>query len=437
MTNNADANGKINLSLLVIDDEADNASVNTRNEEDSPTAINTAIRTILSRFNRASYLGVTATPYANIFINPETEHEMMGDDLFPKDFIYVLSPPSNYIGADLIFGDDAKYGDSLIPIEKTEMEEYLPIKHKKDFDLEELPPSLYDALNYFLLTNVIRDYHKDTHDHRSMLINVSRFTDIQNEIGERIQIWLNKVQSDIRNYSKLKESDALKNRTLSTLKETWYKYKLNEKVDLDWKTIQKEYLTKSILPILVRAVNQKTGSSSLDYQNHKDTGLRVIAIGGNSLSRGLTLEGLIVSYFYRNSQMYDTLLQMGRWFGYRPNYNEVFKIWMYEEAIEWFGYINEATNELKLEISRMNQNNQTPQDFGLKVRQDPNSLIVTARNKMRSGTMVSRPVNIAGSLLETPRLKKNRNILENNKVVFLNFLSYLTEKQRCTHDKVA
>ena len=97
--------GKIMLPMLLIDDEADNASVNTKSEDDSPAAINACIRQLLHEFNQASYLGITATPFANIFINPETEDEMIGDDLFPRDFIYSLAPPTNYIGADKIFGD--------------------------------------------------------------------------------------------------------------------------------------------------------------------------------------------------------------------------------------------------------------------------------------------------------------------------------------------
>lgn len=196
---------------------------------------------------------------------------------------------------------------------------------------------------------------------------------------------------------------------------------------VSWDEICTKYLNRAVAPIAVRAVNQKTGATSLDYFNHKDDGLRAIAIGGNSLSRGLTLEGLGVSYFYRRSQMYDTLLQMGRWFGYRPNYDDLFRIWMSEEAIDWYGYITRAANELKDEIAKMKLANQTPMEFGLKVRQDPNSLIATARNKMRSATQVSRPVTVSGKLLETPRLKANLDILKSNETVFKEFVDHLAE----------
>lgn len=420
-TNNADSNGKIDLPFLLIDDEADNASVNTKKEDESPTAINAAVRSILSRFYQASYVGITATPFANIFIHPETTDEMVGDDLFPKDFIYVLSPPTNYIGANSIFGDFPKYGQCLQPIKTEETEMYLPIKHKKDLQVDELPPSLYEAIAYFVLANVVRDIRGDEADHRSMLVNVSRFTDVQISIRENIVEWLNSLRSDIRNYAHLDDFRAMQISSLQILKQVWNSHGLEAKSGISWTTLRKDYLLKSSSPIEVRAVNQKTGVSGLNYYAHKD-GFRVIAIGGNSLSRGLTLEGLCVSYFYRNSQMYDTLLQMGRWFGYRPNYDDIIKIWISEEAIDWYGYINNASNELKDEIGRMNQLNLTPRDFGLKVRQDPNSLIATARNKMRNAKPVSRPISVSGRLLETPRLKAKPEILLENERVFKSFI---------------
>lgn len=425
MSNNADNSGKIDLPLLLIDDEADNASVNTKKEDEDPAAINTAIRSILGRFYQASYLGITATPFANIFINPETNDDMVGDDLFPRDFIYVLSPPTNYIGADAIFGEQPKYDHCLVRIESEEVEQFYPFKHKKDLEIDDLPPSMYEAMSYFLLANSIRDLRKDATEHRSMLINVSRFTDVQVKTKEHVNAWLNQVQSDVRNYALLDEHRAMQIRSLRFLKHVWDKHGLSEKSGVSWGDIQQNYLHKAIAPIEVRAVNQKTGASSLDYYSYKESGFRVIAIGGNSLSRGLTLEGLCVSYFYRNSQMYDTLLQMGRWFGYRPNYDDVFKVWMAKDAIDWYGYITEAANELKDEIGKMNKLQQTPRDFGLKVRQDPNSLIVTARNKMRTGTPVSRPITVTGKLLETPRLKSKAEILKLNEKVFKQFVSKL------------
>jgi hypothetical protein len=161
-------------------------------------------------------------------------------------------------------------------------------------------------------------------------------------------------------------------------------------------------------------VNQRTGAASLDYKANKEHGLRVIAVGGNSLSRGLTLEGLSTSYFYRNSQMYDTLLQMGRWFGYRDGYADLCRVWLSEEALHWYGHITAASEELRDEFKRMRRLEQSPRDFGLKVRAHPDSLIVTARNKMRSAEKVTRQISLNTQGIETARLQSSTQIIEFN-----------------------
>jgi len=426
--NNRDpGTGKIMLPMLLIDDEADNASINTRNADEDPAAINACIRSLLNCFNKASYLGITATPFANIFINPDTDTDMLGDDLFPRDFLYSLSSPSNYIGPDRVFGEEADLDSYLQPLYANEMDSFFPFDHKKGHPVEELPPSLYEAMSYFLLANAIRDYRGDPQEHRSMMIHVSRFTDVQNSIAELANQWIVQIKSDLRNYAGLSWGQAEKVRNLAFLHAVWEKHGLESVSGVDWKTILGDYLYKAVAPIDIRAVNQKTGAASLDYYNHRDDGLRVIAVGGNSLSRGLTLEGLCVTYFYRKSIMYDTLLQMGRWFGYRPGYDDLVKIWISAEAIDWYGYITRATAELKIEVLKMKRANQTPKDFGLKVRQDPNSLIVTARNKMRSAKVVTRPVTVSGKLLESPRLKADPRILASNEKVFKAFVQRLDE----------
>lgn len=428
------ASGKILLPMMLIDDEADNASVNTKSEDENPAAINACIRRLLKCFSQASYLGITATPFANIFINPETDDEMVGDDLFPRDFIYSLAPPSNYIGADKIFGEVPEFANALVPLSRDEMDLFFSFTHKKTLEVDALPPSMYEAISYFLLFNVVRDIRGDLTEHRSMMIHVSRFIDVQNQITDLVNEWLVQVKSDILNYAALSAEEREKITNLKYLQKIWEKNNLEQISGKNWDSVCRQYLYKAVAPVAVRAVNSKTGATSLDYFNHKDDGLRVIAVGGNALSRGLTLEGLGVSYFYRKSQMYDTLLQMGRWFGYRPNYEDLFKIWIAEEAIDWYGYITNAANELKDEISKMKLANQTPMEFGLKVRQDPNSLIATARNKMRSAVQVSRPVTVSGKLLETPRLKANMDILESNERVFKEFVDALssTGKMDCS-----
>lgn len=422
--------GQIELPLMLIDDEADNASVNTKDQDSNPAAINDCIRRLLKLFSKTTYLGITATPFANIFIDPGND-----DDLFPADFIYALSAPTNYIGADRIFGDSGDCYGVLEEIDMEDLEKYFPVKHKKEHVVTELPKDLYEAAYYFLLANAIRDYRGDTRDHRSMMVHISLYTKVQNQIADILNIWLEQVKSDLRNYSRLPLDQTEKIKNISSLHRVWDKYALASIAKIEWDDLLKNYLYRAVAPIDVRAVNMKTGAASLDYFNHKKDGLRVIAVGGNSLSRGLTLEGLCVTYFHRNTKMYDTLLQMGRWFGYRPNYGDIVKVWMSQEAIDWYGQITRATAELKYEIINMHNAHQTPREFGLKVRQDPGALIVTARNKMRTATDITCPVTVSGNLLETPRLKASKTILAENERVFKNFVNSLATLGKRVYDE--
>ncbi len=438
--NPLNANGQIAKSLFLIDDEADNASINTKDPEADPTAINNAIRLLLSLFSKTTYLAVTATPYANIFINPVKAGDLVikdskgkiketianVPDLFPADFIYALDAPTNYIGAERIFSDDA---DKQFMLEKIDTDEFLekfPAKHKKELIVKELPEDMYEAAGYFLLANAVRDLRGDLTEHRSMMVHVSRFINVQNQIAEILNAWLDQIKSDLRNYSFLSENRAEEIESIHKLHLIWDKYCLSEISGISWGETLSKYLYRAVAPIDVRAVNGKTGTASLDYDNHKEDGLRILAVGGNTLSRGLTLEGLMVTYFYRDTNMYDTLMQMGRWFGYRPNYDDLVKIWLSTDANDWYGQIQAATQDLRAQIYRMKASKLSPRDFGLRVRQDPGSLIVTARNKMRSATEIKCPISVSGHLLETPRLLDSLEVLKQNAEVVERFIDRLS-----------
>lgn len=448
--NNADENGLIDLPMLLIDDEADNASVNTNSEEKDPTAINKAIRNILNCFRQASYIGITATPFANIFINPEPEEDEATRDLFPKDFLTVLPTPELYIGADKIFGNgdadnweqdgqshrsEGEYSEAIISIKNEEQDAFFVFGHKKELadELVDIPESMKEAILYFVLITAICDFRKDATEHRSMLVNVSRFTSVQNKVADLIEQFVDRIKLDLADYAALPLEKAMKISKIASLYEVWEKYDLENKSKILWRTFLKEYLYKAAKRIEVRSVNQQHGATSLNYYAFKNVGMRVIAVGGNSLSRGLTLEGLCVSYFYRNSMMYDTLLQMGRWFGYRPNYNDLFKVWMGEDAIDWYGYITDAVNELKDELRKMERQNQTPEQFGLKVRQAPGSLLITARNKMRTAKSVSRPITVSGRMIETPRLKGDKETVLANEKLCRSFIKGLSADESVTY----
>ena len=150
-------------------------------------------------------------------------------------------------------------------------------------------------------------------------------------------------------------------------------------------------------------------------------------MGGFSLSRGLTLEGLMVSYFLRNSMMYDTLMQMGRWFGYRPGYDDLCRVWMPEETEGWYSHIAESIEMLRDELRTMEAANATPEEFGLKVRSHPDTLIVTARNKMGSGEKVVVNIGLANNFIETAILKRDQASLEANRMAAVRLAQRLAE----------
>ena len=411
----------INQSLLLVDDESDNASVNTNPEDRNPTSINKQIRDLLNLFNKSSYVGFTATPFANIFIDPDTNDSMLKEDLFPKDYIYSLNAPSNYIGARDIFREDGKYFSMLEIIDEESIEECLPINHKNYDTIEYIPSDLKKAICTFLVANVIRDLRGDNKAHRSMLINISRFTNIQDQVNILVNSYLKDIQSAVKVFAGLEKDKALKNEYIQDLYNAYNSY--YKGCGFDWDDIQYN-LHKSIASVTTVVVNQRS-NKSLDYEEYESAGLRVIAIGGLSLSRGLTLEGLMVSYLYRNSKMYDTLMQMGRWFGYRKNYEDLCKIWMTEESISWYEHISEATDELREEIKKYENSGLTPKDFGLRVRSDINTLLVTARNKMRTASSQEISVSLSGEVIETPSIYEDKSKNINNQTAVDNLLTSL------------
>lgn len=401
--------GGIDIPMLMIDDEADNASINTNDPDRDPTAVNAGIRELLGLFRRTTYVGFTATPFANIFVNPDSTEEMLGDDLFPRDFIYTLQPATNYLGPRRMFLDDGGETRYLRPI--LDVEEALPSRHKADHTVLELPHSLVRALCAFLVANAIRDLRGEGPTHRSMLVNVSQFTRVQDQVEEMLHAELERFQTAIRSFSALPPDRALADRRLHELHEVWEQEYRG--CGFDWAVVQRA-LHDAALPVTTKAVNQRTGPRALDYRAHRETGLRVVAVGGNSLSRGLTLEGLMTSYFRRSTSMYDTLLQMGRWFGYRPGYEDLCRVWLPRSTVDWYGHISDATDELRSELKRMYQLNRTPKDFGLAVRAHPDSLLVTARNKMRTASEVTRVISLSAQAFESVELPTAPRDLKSN-----------------------
>ena len=371
---------------------------------------------------------------------PRLRRTTLGDDLFPSDFIHLLKPPDNYIGASAIFPyldpeneeDAPSIGGMISSLD--DAEDWIPAGHKKDHEIDGLPESLLTALRCFLLACAIRDLRADAKElwsgggvHRSMLVNVSQFTAVQNRVAVALHDELEEIRRAVRLNGALASPEAEdrspKIRDLAVTFASEF-----EACGQTWPTVL-AMLHSSMAPVRVQAVNQSTGARSLDYSTTSvPPGVRIIAVGGNSLSRGLTLEGLSTSYFLRNSKAYDTLLQMGRWFGYRDGYGDLCRLWLTRDAEGWYRHVTRATEELKQDFMRMKRRRATPSEFGLRVRTHPDTLLITARNKMASGldVVVERDISLVGQMVETAKLWSDRSRTTTNVHAIDRFLEALS-----------
>jgi hypothetical protein len=428
------------LPLLVIDDEADNASVDTGeqtwdesgkpDEEHRPTAINRAIRRLLRAFTRSAYVGYTATPFANIFIHENGETATEGPDLFPAAFIVNLAAPSNYVGPRRVFGGLDEEGQKVelplvIDLDHAYASDHLPWmpnKHKSDHVPRtdaghRMPESLREAIDAFVLVCAARRLRNQASEHCSMLIHVTRFNVVQRTVVSQVDEYVRQLMQRI--HRKI-DAEALYTR----MEEVWRREFVAKGPliranapdiagpDHSWEEVR-EALPDAIAEIQVRTINGQA-KEALDYVEHRATGLKVIAVGGDKLSRGLTLEGLTVSYFLRASKMYDTLMQMGRWFGYRPGYLDLCRLYTTAELIGWFRHITEAADELRAEFDTMAAQGATPREYGLKVQAHP-SLMITSRLKMRAAKDLY--LSFSGSVLETVALRRDLAAVSKNLTV--------------------
>ena len=407
-----------NHAMLLIDDESDYASINT-NDDNDPTKINERLRKLLNLFHKSSYVAYTATPFANIFINHEANHDKYGEDLFPRDFIYTLDAPTNYFGAKKIFIESEK--KYLISIPSKDDKVPLPLGHKKDFTPQILPTSILEAIRVFLLNIAIRWRRGQEAKHNSMLIHATRFTDVHRKLSLLVDNYLSLLKSDISSYALLKNAEE-QSLNIKDLRITFEKYYMN--IEFCWDEI-KEQLHYSTKTIIVREVHQKR---TIELEYRKDRPTNAIVVGGTSVARGFTLEGLSVSYFLRNTIFYDTLMQMGRWFGYRDGYEDLCKIYMTDEMMDNFTQIIEATEDLIQNLRLMASSKRTPLDFGLAVRQHPDSLLqITAKNKLKNTKRFLHSMNLNGHLKETVRFSKDLKIHEFNFTVIENLIKKISK----------
>lgn len=425
--NQADGAGIVDAAALIIDDESDYASVDTSADGSDPSKINSAIRRILSRYGRSSYLAVTATPFANIFINHEgygdvgkkpkkgkasvgQEEEILDtQDLFPKDYIHSLKAPKNYVGLKRTFGT---YDEPVIDgmLDNSDCESIIPLVHGKDREVEQLPESLVDAIDTYVLANAVFDLRGRARDTRSMLINVSKYTEVQNRLADLVQDHLARTQDALEAFGGI-EANGQHGQSLARLKQV-FEEEFPE-CGSTWEEVLAA-LPDSASSIRVKVYNSKPNRLGEDEAFEAVVPARQIAIGGDLLSRGLTLNNLLTSYFYRSPMAADTLMQMARWFGYRDGYFDLVRLWIPSEKRGDYHYVEQAVRRLKRQIKTMSEQGLTPLDFGLAVQQHPQSLLITARNKSRSATSAPSTIDLTNYRLETTKLPTDLESLRSN-----------------------
>ncbi|WP_302610295.1 Z1 domain-containing protein [uncultured Mitsuokella sp.] len=420
---------------LIIDDEADQASVNTRDMEKShdPTTINGLIRKILNVFKCKSYVGYTATPFANIFIPHRTDDDVYGKDLFPKDFIAETPRPDLYVGAREFFGLGDEEPIATMPL-------YREIRKGKDFlrkgtaktaPIGELPDELKEAVKYFLISTAVRNLRGQRNKPNTMLVHIVRYIDQQNVIKRRLQDYKNELFNYVQ-FGDPEIHDELRTiynknyiPTTKELKIKFSKY-MNGCDEIDftrvWAEIRRIAEKKELV---VWAVNSSS-RNGLIYKNHEGVPFNVIAVGGDRLSRGLTLEGLTISYFTRSAGAMDTLMQMGRWFGYRPGYLDLCRLYTTSDLYNKFEIISYSVANLISQFDDMNTLKTDPEHFGLKVAMDP-SILISARNKVRSGS--DYQCDFSTMLTQTRLLDADPDIIEDNYETVDSLLSSLDQNR--------
>jgi hypothetical protein len=445
--NAKDVDGTLKLfdiPALIIDDEADAASVNASRDINDIKTINRLIRTLLNIFNQNTFVGYTATPYANLFISQEYNEEKttvvknktykIGEDLFPRDFIINIKAPTNYIGASKIFGyENVNPELTKEPLDIfREIDDFDPPffktinRENKDVLPEYLPPSLECAIKSFILTCAIRRLRGHENKHNSMLVHVAllvRWIDrVAYLVNEKTKEYKNAIQSEdetlLNELKELYETDFLPT-TKNVLDNLDYNdIRIKEH---SWEEVKKE-LKNAVLKIDVRSVHGTRSTTNLEYHNIEEIdygryekegkSLSVIAVGGSRLSRGITLEGLSVSYYIRTTRMYDSLMQMGRWFGYRPGYVDLCRLYTTNQIFEWFNHITMATEEMRNDFDEMTATHKRPKDFRLKVRNHHGLLTITSLNKLYFSEDIE--ISFSGENPQTYCLLKTKPAIENN-----------------------
>jgi Z1 domain len=360
-----------NIPALFVDDEADQASIAT-------AKINPLIRDLLQMFPKRAYIGYTATPFANVLVDPAAK------DLYPESFILNLPRPRDedgYFGTERIFGRDEVEGDAV----GAELDGYDMVRRVPDDTVDNLRPhgrgadssfdpkittELWNAVHYFWMATAARHARGDS-GHSTMLIHTSMKTNVHELFKAPLE--------SLREAALLRIEEG-SGPWRARLRGLWEAEAArvpassfgNPAVTFDELS---EHLP-TVLGACRVVLDNYRSRDRLDYTGEEP--VVAVAVGGNTLSRGLTLEGLTVSFFVRSATTYDTLLQMGRWFGYRRGYDDLPRIWMTDQLRSWFRHLATVEHEVRLDIERYEEQGLRPTDVGVRIRTHP-ILNVTAK----------------------------------------------------------
>ena len=443
--------------VLIVDDESDQATPNTAKEDQKCSGINLCIRKIWDQVQQGSYVAYTATPFANVLMDPnddkryteyvdsddpeDSEEEIIEHypGLYPSDFIYALERPEGYIGASRIFGtplwatededgvlDDGANVDALRDIEDWEADILRPPTPKEERAGKkyepEMVPSLQDAVHWFMIATALRRLRTGKKQHSSMLIHFSYRVQTHFEAADVVKEYIDELK---KAYDTPEINEAMQD--------------LYEREVGRIQAIHpnKSYLSWDELKLAVGQTIRETkcivdnGSSEERLEYDDAAPATYVVIGGNTLARGLTLEGLISSYYLRTSKTYDALLQMGRWFGFRPGYDDLIRLWTTRDLQDDYRHLAGVEDEIREEIRAVGS---TPKSIGVKIRTHPGSLQVTARNKMYHATTVS--VDYSRKLHQLTRFEeKNAEILNHNIQVFESLINSVSGTREVLRDK--
>lgn len=401
------------LKVLIIDDECDQASVNSATNDDEITRINEEIRKIIRALPAVSYVGYTATPFANVFIDPYPRNDDALDDLYPEDFITALPRSKNYFGAREVFGFEPEDADSetateagrdmIRVIPEGKLDALRPARASDKSFQPRMTEELENALLWFLISCAIRRTRGQSDHHMSMLIHTSPLIAQHEGMEKVIKAWLATHKADLA-----KGSGDIYVRARAVFDFETSSVPLEDKaMAITFGDLAPQL--QAALEAIEVAIENGESDTRLDFTNGPKT---YIVVGGAVLARGLTIEGLSVSFFLRTSMQYDTLLQMGRWFGYRPGYEDLPRLWTTAELASSFRALARIEEEIRADIDIYRKLKLTPAEFAMRVRAIP-GMAITAASKMRHAYRTS--ISFEGRHVQTIRFDhRNNQIVSSN-----------------------